>query len=259
MKIVTSVLLMVVIIMAGCSNKQANVTAQQTYDRGVREVTNGNLEVGYKTLLSLHDQGFRSGYLYYNLAVTAYKMDSISVAKYYYLMSRSYAETYELSNQALTFVDSRFANKAPGLPALPWEKFFDYLDRTLGSTLLFILAVLGMNLFVLLHLTTSKRITQTWWNYLYKSIAVISLIALICAFYIDYRNNRYDEAVMITGQHALKEVPDLNARVLAQTYEGYQFTVDRQASKPQEGWWYVRMSNGIYGWLPLGSIRVIHH
>lgn len=253
-----SLVLLMVLVLGACSGNEANHTAQETYDRGVREVTNGNLEAGYKTLLSIHDQGFRSGYLYYNLAVTAYKMDSISVAKYYYLMSRSYAETYELSNQALTFVDSRFANKAPSLPPLPWEKFFDYIDRTLGLHLMFVLGVLGMNLFVLLHLTTSKRTTITWWNYLYKSVAVISLITLISAFYIDYRSDRYSEAVMITGQYALKEVPDSNARVLAQTYEGYQFTIDRQASKPEQGWWYVRMSNGIYGWLPLGSIRVIH-
>jgi len=258
MKLTHLILVIASLSLVACTGSDTKRTVQETFERGVSEVNSGNLDDGYQTLLSLHEQGYRSGYLYYNLAVTAYKMDSISVAKYYYVISRQYRETYVVSEQALSYVDSRFPNKAPSLPSLPWERFFDYLERTIGVSLLFILGIFGINLFVLLYLISKKGNTSSWILYFYKILGLFSLVTLIITFYIDYRNARFTEAVMITGQHALKEVPDSNARVLAQTYEGFQFTVDRNASKPDQGWWYVRMSNGVYGWLPVGSIRVIN-
>lgn len=242
--------------LSACSQAIRSSTAQETFDRGVSEVTNGNLELGYQTFLSLHNNGYRSGYLYSNLALTAYKMDSLGAAKFYYLMSRDYAETFDASNEALNFIDTRLAQKSPNLPALPWETFFDYLNRILGVQILFILAVLGGNLFVLLQLLFKKRIQGSWWNFFHKMIAFISLLALMSSFYLDYRKHRFADAVVIYGQHSLKEVPKSNGRDIAQTYEGFQCKVDRFASKPDQGWWYVRMSSGMYGWIPAGSIRI---
>lgn len=232
-------------------------STQARFDNALNLSTSGDNIAAYDSLLAIESDGHRSGKLYYNLGVIATKLDSLPVAKLYFIAASRYSETRQLALEGIQYLDSRFPQRVAELPRLPWELFFDWLNRTVGITMLYWSVVAIANIGVLLYMLGWVVGRPRWLRGAYISAALYVVTFLAITLYIDSREQRFDDAVIIRGQFALKETPDSNAAVVSQAYEGFSFIVDTKRSAEHPGWLYVRMSNGLYGWLPQSSVRII--
>lgn len=232
-------------------------STQARFDNALNLSTSGDNIAAYDSLLAIESDGHRSGKLYYNLGVIATKLDSLSVAKLYFIAASRYSETRPLALEGIQYLDSRFPQRVAELPRLPWEQFFDWLNRTFGISVLYWSVVAIANIGVLLYMLGWYVGRPRWLRGAYISATLYVVTFLAVTLYIDSREQRFDDAVIIRGQYALKETPDSNAAVVSQAYEGFSFTVDTKRSAEHPGWLYVRMSNGLFGWLPEGSLRSI--
>jgi hypothetical protein len=230
---------------------------QSRFDDALNLSTSGDNISAYDSLTAIHADGYRSGKLYYNLGVISTKLDSLSVAKLYLIAASRYSDTRQLALEGIAHLDSRFPQRVAELPKLPWEQFFDWLMRTLGLSLLYWSVVIVANIGILLYMLGWYIGRPRWLRGAYISAALYVITFLSVTLYIDSREQRFDDGVIITGQYALKEQPDATSAVISQTYEGFSFTIDKQVSSEYPGWLYVRMSNGLYGWLPDGALRTI--
>jgi len=234
-----------------CQNTQAR------FDDALNLSVSGDNISAYDSLRSIEADGFRSGKLYYNLGVISTKLDSLSVAKLYFIEASRYSDTRQYALEGIAHLDSRFPQRVAELPRLPWEQFFDWILRVIGLAMLFWSIVIIANIGVMLYMLGWYIGRPRWLRGAYISAALYVVTFLSIALYIDNREQRFKDGVIVTGQYALKELPDTTSAVLSQAYEGFSFTIDRQASLKHPGWLYVRMSNGLYGWLPEGALRTI--
>lgn len=232
-------------------------TIQSRFDEANNLALQGNLSEAYTAYQSLEAEGLVSGKLYYNLGIIAFQLDSLSVSKLYQIAAMRHNETRSKAAEAITFLDSRFPQRIAELPKLPWEQFFDYLLRTFGLSLLFGSVVLIANVGIILYMLGWWIGRPRWLRGAYLSALLYTLTFLSISLYIDYREQRYRDAVIIEGQYAVKEEPNPSSAVVSQAYEGFRFQVDLEKSAQKPGWLYVRMSNGLYGWLPQNAIRMI--
>lgn len=232
-------------------------TVQSRFDDANNLALQGNLTEAYNAYKALESEGHISGKLYYNLGIIAYQLDSLSVAKLYQIAAMRHNETHLKASEAITFLDSRFPQRIAELPKLPWEQLFDFLIRTFGLNILFTSVVIVANIGIILYMLGWWIGRPRWLRGAYLSAALYTLTFLSISLYIDYREQRYRDGVIIEGQYAVKEEPDPNSAVVSQAYEGFRFSVDLKRSAQRPGWYYVRMSNGLYGWLPQTSIRTI--
>jgi hypothetical protein len=230
---------------------------QARYDSALNLSASGDNIAAYDSLVSIEAEGHRSGNLYYNLGVIATKLDSLSVAKLYFIAASRYPDTRQPALEGISYLDSRFPQRIADLPRLPWEQLFDWLNRTFGLSLLYGSVVFIANIGIALYMMGWYIGRPRWLRGAYISAALYVITFLSVTLYIDSREQRFDEGVVITGQYALKESPDASSAVISQVHEGYAFTIDRHRSAQHPGWLYVRMSNGLYGWLQDGVIRTI--
>jgi hypothetical protein len=232
-------------------------TVQSRFDDANNLALQGDLTEAYSAYKALEAEGQISGKLYYNLGVIAFQLDSLSVSKLYHIAAMRHSETRSKAAEAITFLDSRFPQRIAELPKLPWEQFFDFLLRTFGLNLLFGSVVFIANIGIILYMLGWWIGRPRWLRVAYLSAALYTLTFLSISMYIDYREQRYRDGVIIQGQYAVKEEADSNSAVVSQAYEGFRFQVDLERSAQKPGWLYVRMSNGLYGWLPEAAIRTI--
>ena len=209
----------------------------------------------YKTIA---DDGFHSGGLWLNMGIAYTALDSLGLAKYYFLQAEQAEETESKASEALTYVNERFERRSAVLPQLPWDRFFNFLANRLGTGFLFTLA------FILLYGGTAGIIT-TWFypaarssllRYSCTGMLIFSGIVFASAFYTDYLETRYGTGVVIDREQAVYQEPDTDASTVSTAYEGYVMRVDLAGSRDTPGWSYVRLENGMYGWVQTGSMKI---
>lgn len=207
---------------------------------------------------SIADDGYQSGALWLNTGIAYSRLDSLGVAKYYFLKAQKYPETKNSANNALEFVDERFPQRSAVLPPLPWNQFFSFLSDKYGSTkitlfaLLFIYLGAGFIVWAWFRVDLKKFMTYTGFSAL-----GIGFILLLTAFYISYLDSRYSTGVLIDRQATVFEQPADDAVIVSRAYEGYTMRVDFIRSEENPGWSYVRLENGMYGWIENESLKVL--
>lgn len=237
---------------------EAQNSSQLLFDRA-----NDALKAGdYRKALDIYSELEKgeqiSGALFLNMGISYVELDSLGKAKYYFLKASRFDESREQAVQGLEYVEQRFSRQSAVLPKLPWDKAVDWLRLNVGAATLLGIAIILINLGVFAYVTT-------WFWPMYERpmqrsgliSSAIGILLLVLSFYVQYVDNRYNEAVMVNRQANVWERPDREATVVSQAYEGYSFTVDEYQSKEHPGWSYVRMSNGLYGWIPDNQIMVL--
>jgi hypothetical protein len=231
---------------------------QLLFDRGVEALEENNFDAARSNFLQLLEEGFESGPLYLNLGIVAVQDDSLGLAKYYFLKAEDFRSTQEDALEGLRYVESRFSRQSAVLPKLPWEQALDWIKNEIGNPTLFIIGAVFFNFSILMLVASWFYVSKTM---LFKkfgfSSGPIGIILVCLAFYVDYLDGRYHEAVMVVDQTNVVEQADENSDLVSLAYEGYSFTIDRRKSNEAEGWSYVRMSNGLYGWVKSNTIRTL--
>ncbi|MCG8373625.1 MAG: SH3 domain-containing protein [Balneolales bacterium] len=202
--------------------------------------------------------GYQSGALFLNMGINAVQLDSLGLAKYYFLKSNDFASTRYSSEIALEYVNSQFSRQSAMLPKLPWDKAVDSIKDGTGAMGVFVLGFISI--LISLFLVLSR-----WFNlWVFKkqpalilSFGALSLLLVALAFYVDYVDQRYSEAVIVTAEIQVKQQPDTNADLVSLAYEGYEITIDNLRSENEPNWLYIRLGNGQYGWIERGGSKTL--
>lgn len=204
---------------------------------------------------SISEDGYVSGALWLNMGVAYAQMDSLGKAKYYLLRSAQFPETEQLANESLEFINNRFSRRSAVLPLLPWERFFNWTDNQIGSTAIMVFGLILLNF-------GAGFLLASWFHpglkkvYKYLSITTGALAAvfIVISIYINLENSWYGTGVTVERQATVYNNPDPQTAAVSTAYEGYTMRVDRRESNSVDGWHYIRLENGLYGWIEEDAI-----
>ena len=231
---------------------------QSRFDEANRLLEENRFEEALPLYRSLEEEGYHSGALWLNIGIAYTQMDSLGMAKYYLLRAADQLETRTFALQALDYVNERFPRRSALLPELPWNRFFTFLSERFGITVLLVIALL------LLNLAAALLIGSWFRNDLRKlfrltsfSLFGFSVLFLFFSVIIHYQKNRFSTGIVTDRQTAVYQLPEESATQITTAFEGFALRIDFKRSDEAEGWHYVRLENGMFGWIRNEGIRVL--
>jgi hypothetical protein len=205
---------------------------------------------------SIEESGYRSGALFYNMGLVSLYQDSLGLAKSYLLQASTFTDTRQEAREALTVVEQRFERRSAVLPRLPWERVFGQLSEWPGATgimffslILFLLAALVRSAIWLTN-RQSVLLNATSWTAL-----ALSLLLFATSIYLERLEDRYATGVVITDRSTVYQAPTSDSATVSHVFEGYTMRVDRSRNERDDGWMYVRLENGMTGWIERDPVR----
>lgn len=236
----------------------AQQSPQAVFDRANEQLEEGNYSKALESYKILESRNTVSGALFLNMGIVYHRLDSLGKAKYYLLKASRFDETEKRARETLEFVESQFSRQPAVLPKLPWDVATDWLRINIGAANIMIGGIILLNIGMLIF---AGHWFLNWYPNILRisglTALIIALLLITTGFYTDYIGSRYSKAVMVSEKSAVVEKPQAEAPLIGQAYEGYTFTVDHYQSQSKPGWAYVRMSNGLYGWIPKNEILIL--
>lgn len=237
---------------------EAQSTPQSRFDQANSLLLDGKFREALSRYRELENGRHLSGALFLNMGIACSNLDSLGKAKYYFMKAKGYGETRDRAQRALQYVESRFSRQSAVLPKLPWQRAVEWLQVNIGARALLGGGLLLLNLGAVLFVIHWFR---PRWRGLLRgggiTLATAGLLLVVLSFYARHIDRRYSPAVMVRQEANVREQPEAEAPVVSQAYEGYTFTVDHRRSGERPGWHYIRMSNGLYGWIPSEHLMVL--
>lgn len=235
------------------------VSAQQAdFDKANTLFENGELIEALASYKSIEASGQVSGALFLNMGIAAVQLDSMGLAKYYFLKAKEFETTQTRAVAALEYVNNQFSRQSAVLPKLPWDRAIEWINDEITAYTLFIVGFfVTLSGLILLFLGwLNKYPLEKTFSYVLTLILSGTAFAGL-AFYADYVNQRYDEAVLISTSQRVLENPNSESTLISIAYEGYDLTVDHWKSNEHENWLYIRLGNGQYGWIRNEDIKIL--
>lgn len=229
---------------------------QEMFNRGNYFLEQANFHDALEIYRKIEQNNFSSGPLYLNMAISYVHLDSLGLAKYYFLKAGKHSATREKSEEGVALIDNRLNQQRGSMPSLSWIAFYDWLHFELNTFWVIIsgLALLNAGLLLIAlgwHISTFQRAIKTAGT----SASVLGLIIILAVITIDTRTEDYSRAVMVETQTTMRPHPTDSTEVISMIYEGYTFTLDQTRSRKYDGWKFVRLSNGLNGWVEDEAIR----
>lgn len=225
---------------------------QAAFDRATTLLEEQQYRDAINQYKSIHQQGYESGALWLNLGVAYTQLDSLGKAKYYILRSSEFSETEELAEQSLDVIENRLSRRSAVLPMLPWDRFFNVLDHYPGRTGLMVIGLLLLNLTAAFMLASWFRPgLKILFNRLSSIVAVFSCLFIFFSIFLSLQDDWYDVGVTVTGEATVYDQPNSDSAIVSTAYEGYTMRVHNREQAPDTDgdWYYVRLANGLYGWI----------
>ena len=255
MKRVSGILLLTLLSIWGI---QAQENAQLVFDQANSLLDENDYPQAMSKYRSIEQTGVISGALYLNMGIAATQLDSMGLAKYYFMKSLGFPTTSASASEALEYVESQFSRQSAQLPKLPWDRAVDWLKDGPGATTVFLIG------FIFIIIAVSLVLFK-WANFFFfnrlpalvASFTFIGLAIILLSFYVDYIDQRYSEAVIITSEIQVKQASSESADLVSLGYEGYAITVDHNTSETANGWLYIRLGNGQFGWIKHQGVKIL--
>jgi len=235
------------------------VFAQQSnFEQATEQLEQQNYREAISQYQQIADSGHHSGALWFNLGIGYTQLDSLGLAKYYFLKSSDYPQTKADAQSAIEYVNDRFNRRSATLPTLPWERFSNYLSNQIGTSSLYSMALIFLYLGlagILIFWFYGKFRTYSYYTGI--GAVVMSFLLFVTAFYVQYFDNRYGTGVVIERQSIVYQSPDTSSSEISTAYEGYTVRVDYQESENHQGWIYIRLENGMKGWIENQAVKAL--
>ncbi len=240
------------------SGAHAQESAQLLFDQANSLLEENDYPEAMSMYHAIEQTGVVSGALYLNMGIASTQLDSMGLAKYYFMKSLNFQTTNASASEALEYVESQFSRQSAQLPKLPWDRAVDWLKNGPGSETVFLIG------FFLITIAVSLVLLK--WAALFSfsklpafvtTLSSIGLLIILLSFYVDYIDQRYSEAVIITSEIQVKQSANEAADLVSLGYEGYAITIDHITSKTTDGWLYIRLGNGQFGWIEHQGIKIL--
>lgn len=242
-----------------CDSLQAQV-AQAAFDRANESLESGQYQKAIREYETIYQGGYASGPLFLNLGLAYSQLDSLGMAKAWFLEARRFEETEKDATKALENVESKFSRRAAILPEMPWERLVKDQLRKVGVAGLWFQTALVFNLFVL-SIVFSWYVSaryKKYGRYAAWFFLVACVVLTVNTWYAKHTKQNFQQAVCIVNNHEVLDKPTQeDATVVSLAYEGYVFRINRAKSQPEVGWYFVRMSNGVEGWIQASSVKTV--
>ena len=231
---------------------------QGTFDEANTLFENGDLNEAMALYRSIEAGGQESGALFLNMGITAVQLDSLGLAKYYFLKADDFETTGQQANEALNFVNSQFSRQSAILPKLPWDRAVDWINDEITAFGLFLIGFLiTISGLTLLYLGWLEKLPLRKTSPYLITLVITGSVVAGLAFYADYVNQRYDEAILISNSQRVLQQPRPESTLISIAYEGYDLTIDQWESAKHENWLYIRLGNGQFGWVRNEGIKIL--
>ena len=238
---------------------QADTVSIQEQFNNFNELLEGNSFSdainGYESIIA---SGFESGPLYLNMGIAATRMDSLGLAKFYYLKAQDFEDVRLAANDALEFVDYELGRRGARLPELAWTRITQYLFFEMNHFGYVVLGLIFINLGVIFFVIHWLR------NYLKKlnryigiGLFVAGFVVMSAGILIYSYSSGYSEGVQIGREVQVRNMPSNDAEIIQTGYEGFRYIIDMKTSGNSDGWYYVRMSNGSRGWVETNNLKLL--
>jgi hypothetical protein len=236
----------------------ARQNAQLMFDQANTLLEENDFMGALESYRNIEKIGEISGPLYLNMGIAAMEIDSLGLAKFYFMKARNFGVTKSQADEALEYVTSQFSRQSAMLPKLPWDRAVDSLKAGIGATGIFFIGLLMISISVIV-------IIVNWFNpiqiprkaTIIATATSLSILTVVLAFYVDYVDQRYKEGVIIAKEIPVTTQPTDNADLVSIAYEGYSITVDAFTSENTDGWYYIRLGNGQYGWIQIPGSKIL--
>ncbi|TVQ68313.1 MAG: SH3 domain-containing protein [Balneolaceae bacterium] len=231
---------------------------QSRFDEGNRLLEESLYEEAITLYKAIEEDGYRSGALWLNMGIAYTQLDSLGMAKFYLLKAADQRETEQLARQALEYVNERFPRRSAVLPALPWDRFFQYLSAQFGITAIVVATLVLFNLAAALLIAAWFRIDLRK-PFRIASLSLFGLSALLFLFslIIYSQQNRYSAAILTDRQSEVYAEPAETATQITTAFEGFSLRIDFKRSETADGWYYIRLENGMFGWIRDEGVRIL--
>lgn len=230
---------------------------QAAFDRATTLLEEQQYSDAIKQYKNIHQEGYESGALWLNLGVAYAQLDSLGKAKYYMLRASQFNETEERAEQSLDVIENRLSRRSAVLPMLPWDRFFEFLDHYPGRTGLMAIGLLLLNATAAFLLAAWFRPgLKTSFKRLSSISAVLSCLFIFFSIFLSLQDQWYDVGVIVENEATVYNQPDTDSAVVNTAYEGYTMRVHTSEKAPEANgeWYYIRLANGLYGWVDRQAI-----
>lgn len=236
----------------------AQYSAQLLFDEANSALEQGDFSNALATYKTIAATDVVSGSLFINMGIAATELDSLGLAKYYFAKALRFKGSEEKAKEGLEYVNSQFSRQSAILPKLPWDNATQWLIQKAGAFTVF---YIGMGFvfvgLLLIFIKWFSRFRLPKQNTITGSLITIGILIIFLAFYADYVDQRYHEAIFVYEETRVMKQPDESSEVVSLAYEGYEVTVDAYKSKSRPGWYYIRLGNGQFGWLKTDGVKVL--
>lgn len=236
----------------------AQQSDQLLFDQANSLLEEGSFPAAMQAYKVIEQTGQVSGGLFLNMGITAVQLDSMGLAKYYFLKATQFTTTREEASNALEYVSSQFSRQSATLPKLPWDKAVDFMKNGIGAFGVFMIGFCLVFLSVLLVLAKWFRVLSFGKiNTFITTFIVSGILIVLLSFYVDYVDQRFSEAVIVMKETQVMQQPEASSDLISLAYEGYSIVIDHRKSNSSEGWYYIRLGNGQFGWIQPGAAKIL--
>lgn len=234
------------------------LTPGELFNTGNYYMEQNRYEDAIATYRELECRGYRSGPLFVNMASSHVQLDSLGMAKYYYMKARQYPHARDRARQGVDYTRSRLEDRHSALPEIGWVTWSNWLKFELnpGIPVVAGLGLMNLSILVLLACWFYWKPHRGYLYGLYTTTA-LGLALVVTGLVIERYAEQYEQAVMVVSQQTLHASPEPLAEEKGLAYEGYTFTLDRSRSDEHADWVHVQLSDGRSGWLPAETTRTL--
>ncbi|MEX0779705.1 MAG: hypothetical protein WD491_01110 [Balneolales bacterium] len=248
-------LLCILLYLPLIANGNDNDSPQELFNRGNFYLEQSKFPEALDIYRNIEQKEYISGPLYLNMAISYVNVDSLGMAKYYFLKAGEYSATKAKGDEGVALIERRLQQQRGTLPRLGWISFNEWLYFDLSVTMVLLSGLLLFNIGLIFIVAAWFSNFQRSLKYSGVTFFAIGALLVLFSIIIDSQSKDYNRAVMIEARTSLRSHPSEDNDAVATVYEGYTFTLHQNQSRQYEGWEYIRLSNGLYGWIEEKAIR----
>ena len=220
----------------------------------------GNYQQAIEIFRQIEQEGRVSGPLFYNAGISYLYLDSLGKASWYFHKSTRFRNTASTGADAIEIIENLLKNRGTYIPRLPWYAFIDWLHFGLNHYSWIIRGLILLNIGIMLLLAGWLYFKDDRVALVGKIAAATALVLILSASLLYIWSKNYQQGVIVRNAVPIQPVPgnfveeDLTPDL---AYEAYTVTLDLTLSREYTGWLYVRLQNGVSGWVPEPAVRTL--
>ncbi len=233
---------------------------QALFNRGNFMMEEQNYAEALEIFRHIESSGLVSGPLFYNMGISHLYLDSLGKASFYFHKSTAYRETADRGQEGIAAVERLMRTRGTFIPQLPWYAFFDWFFFYMNHLAWIVWGLFLLNAGVLVLVAgwlyrPDRRIAIAG-----MAVAVAGIILIIASVSISIWANGYRQGVVVANNVPIQPQPDLivdEDMTPDLAYEAYTVTLDQRKSNLHEDWVHIRLRNGVSGWIPESTVRLL--